>query len=84
MSDKFYFLCKSNPRGPLLVLDTYWEAQEMKSHPDYQRVDEKGEPIIDQEEASAPQQFLFGGPSPTTDTPKKRATLKIPNKKVAA
>lgn len=40
----FYFRCKSNPRAPLLKLEA-WEAREMKTHPDYERVDETGEVV---------------------------------------
>lgn len=46
MSKKtFYFRCKSNPTAPLLKINTAWEAKEMHSHPDYERVDEFGEVI---------------------------------------
>ena len=41
----YFFRCKSNPRGPLLRLDSLKEALEMKTHPDYERVDECGEVI---------------------------------------
>ena len=50
MSQKFYFRCKTNPSAPPLVLDSYWEAQEMKGHPDYERIDEFGEVIVDESE----------------------------------
>jgi hypothetical protein len=49
---KFYFRCKANPTAPLLVLDTYWEAAEMKDHPDYERIDESGEVIVDESEGA--------------------------------
>jgi hypothetical protein len=51
MSDKkFYFRCKTNPNGPILVLDTVYEMLEMRSHPDYERIDEFGEVIVSEEE----------------------------------
>jgi len=50
----FYFRCRTNPGAPLLVLETEWEAKEMKKHPDYDQVDEDGLPVVpaaDDEEA---------------------------------
>ncbi len=44
----FYFRCVSNPNGPLLKL-LGWEAAEMRSHPDYEEVDEMGE-VIERED----------------------------------
>ena len=44
---KFYFRCKSNPDAKPLVLETTWEAKEMLEHPDYERIDETGEVILD-------------------------------------
>lgn len=46
MTTKFYFRCKTNPSAPPLVLSTFWEAEEMKRHPDYERIDEFGEVIV--------------------------------------
>lgn len=64
MSGKpYYFRCKTNPTGPLLVLHTYWEAAELKNHPDYERIDETGEVIVDEEsqaEGQIPLQFAGG------------------------
>lgn len=45
----YYFRCKSNPTAPLLKLNNAWEAKEMQNHPDYERVDECGE-IIEQDD----------------------------------
>jgi hypothetical protein len=50
MDQKFYFRCKTNSSAPPLVLDSYWEAQEMKGHPDYERIDEFGEVIVSEED----------------------------------
>lgn len=50
MAEKFYFRCRSNPKAPFVVLNNYWEAKEMQSHPDYDRVDENGLPIANEEE----------------------------------
>jgi hypothetical protein len=59
MSKKFYFRCKTNPSAPPLVLDTYWEAQEMRNHPDYERIDEFGETIVEEgDEAENPIPFV--------------------------
>jgi len=46
----YFFRCKSNPNAALLKLDQYWEAKEMKGHPDYQRVDEFGDDLVDEED----------------------------------
>lgn len=48
----YYFRCKANPSAPLLELHSYWEAQEMLDHPDYERVDECGEVIIDEKDTA--------------------------------
>lgn len=58
MSKKYIFRCTSNPSGPLLILDTFREAKEMKGHPDYERIDEFGEPVVD-EESQAEQSIPF-------------------------
>jgi hypothetical protein len=55
---QFFFRCKTNPSGPLLVLDTFWEAEEMKNHPDYERIDEAGELVVFEED-SAPNRIPF-------------------------
>lgn len=55
---KFHFRCKTNPTAPLLVLDTFWEAEEMKNHPDYERIDELGEVVVFEED-SAPNRIPF-------------------------
>lgn len=56
---KFYFRCTSNPTAPVLVLETYWEMDEMRNHPDYERIDEFGEPILDEaDEAEQPIPFV--------------------------
>lgn len=60
----FYFRCKSNPTAPLLVLNTFWEAKEMQNHPDYERIDETGEVVVDEEsqaEGQIPLHFAGGG-----------------------
>jgi hypothetical protein len=43
----YCYRCKTNPNAPLLTLSTAWEAEEMKNHPDYERVDELGEAIVE-------------------------------------
>lgn len=49
MSKKFYFLCKSNRNAPPLVLESPWEAKDMREHPDYEEVTENGE-LVPQED----------------------------------
>lgn len=44
-----YFRCKANLNGPVLKLDSNWEAEEMKNHPDYEEVDLFGE-VVKQED----------------------------------
>lgn len=41
-----YFRCKSNPAAPLLILTTDWEANEMRTNPEYDEVDEDGLPVV--------------------------------------
>ena len=62
MSKKYFYRCKSNPTAALLVLSTAWEAKEMQSHPDYERVDEFGETITqdDELEGTIPFQGAIG------------------------
>lgn len=49
---KYYFRCTQNPSAKPLVLDTYWEMQEMLNHPDYERIDEFGEVIVDEKDVA--------------------------------
>ena len=58
---KYHFRCRSNPKGPLLTLDTKWEADEMRAHPDYDPVDADGLPIVveDEGEVKKGDQILF-------------------------
>ena len=48
--EAYYFRCRTNPTAPLLVLNTEWEAREMRTNPDYDRVDADGLPIVDEDE----------------------------------
>jgi len=41
-----YFLCRANPTAPLLVLNTHWESDEMRSNTEYDEVDESGLPVV--------------------------------------
>ena len=56
MSEAYYFRCRTNPTAPLLVLQTEWEAKEMKTNPDYDRVDEDGLPVVVEEDAQPEEQ----------------------------
>ena len=76
MSDKFFFKCTSNKNAPILVLDTFWEAEEMKRHPDYVRVDQYGDVIID-ESAGAPNRIPVHVDPPAP----KRPILGLPKRK---
>lgn len=61
---KFYFKAlRAGPHAKLLVLDSYWEAAEMKSNPEYIRVHEDGTPYPD-EEAGAETRIQFAPPQP--------------------
>lgn len=57
----YYFKCLANPKAPILKLEHYWEAKEMRGHPDYIRVDEDGLPIVDHEAEAAPDQIPMSG-----------------------
>lgn len=64
MSKKYFFRCKANPTAKPLELNTYWEAQEMRNHPDYERIDETGEVIedeLDTAENTIPINLTFPG-----------------------
>lgn len=52
MTAKYYYRCKANPSAPPLVLETYWEHVEMSNHPDYERIDECGELIVDEKDTA--------------------------------
>src|SRR3989304_4817143 len=83
MSKKFYFQCTSNPQGPLLVLDNYWEAKDMKLHPDYVEVDEDGLPVINTDESDAPARIAScSGTKARTPWPGWRVT--VPRSRSAA
>jgi hypothetical protein len=58
MATQYFFRCKTNPKGPLLTLESFQEADEMKNHPDYERVDEFGEVIVS-EDSDAPHPIPF-------------------------
>ena len=47
---KNYYRCRSNPSAPLLVLDSEWEAKEMRLNLEYDHVDEDGLPVVDEDE----------------------------------
>ena len=50
---KYYFRARSNPSAPPLVLDTEWEAKEMRLNLEYDPVDEDGLPIVLEDEPVA-------------------------------
>ena len=50
---KNYYRCRSNPSAPLLVLDSEWEAKEMRQNLEYDHVDEDGLPVVDEVEAAS-------------------------------
>lgn len=51
--ESFYFRCRSNPAAPLLVLNTDWEAREMRTNTEYDPVDADGLPIVIVDEPAA-------------------------------
>jgi len=53
MSQKYFYRCRSNPTAPVLVLDTEWEAKEMRTNLEYDQVDEDGLPVVVEEEPEA-------------------------------
>jgi len=56
--EEFYFRCRTNPTAPLLVLNTDWEAREMRTNPDYDRVDQDGLPVVDADEDAPVEQTI--------------------------
>lgn len=54
----WHFRCKSNPTGPILTVMNFWEAKEMRTHPDYEQIDELGE-VVRMEEDNAPNRIPF-------------------------
>jgi hypothetical protein len=57
MSKQYHYRCKSNPRAPILTLMA-WEAKDMKNHPDYERVDQYGELIVEEDELEGTIPFM--------------------------
>lgn len=72
------FKCTTNPRAPLLKLEA-WEAEEMKTHPDYIEVDEHGDVILDPK-AAYPNRIPLVGNQPAA-APAKRPTLTVSKKR---
>ena len=68
MTQKFYFRCTANLKGPLLILDNHWEADEQRKHPDYQEEDEQGNVIVQQRDL-APTRIPFGAPTESARRP---------------
>jgi len=69
---KFYFKgINSGPYAPLLVLDSYWEAKEMETNPEYVRVTAEGV-VIPREEDAAESRLPF---TPNQAEPRKKITL---------
>jgi hypothetical protein len=56
---QYFYRCKTNPTAKLLVLESFWEAKEMRDHPDYERIDEFGEVVIDEELEAAKNEHLI-------------------------
>ena len=50
MSKTYYFRCTSNPSAKPLEINTPWEAKEMRTHPDYEQIDETGEVVKQEDE----------------------------------
>jgi len=67
---KFIFRCKTNPSAPPMEFENYWEAEEMMRHPDYERIDAKGN-VIASEAEQAGQRIPFQPSRKTLHLPKK-------------
>jgi len=73
-----YFRCLTGgPHAPLLKLE-YWEAEEMKGHPEYEEVTADGERVADVARENAPNRIRFDPPVPPTP---RRPVLGVPKKK---
>ena len=72
---KWYYRCRSNRKAPVLVLETYWEAEEMKTNPEYYQVDADGDLVLDPAD-SVPSRVPFAPPAPAP----KRKVLGLPKK----
>ena len=56
MPEVYYFRCRTNPSAPPLILYTEWEANEMRTNLDYDRVDEDGLPVVVEDEVQPEQE----------------------------
>ena len=56
MAKQFHFRCTANRSAPILTVNTPWEAKDMRSHPDYEELNELGEVIeqVDEMEGTIP------------------------------
>jgi len=68
MTPKFIFRCIANPKGPLFVTDNFYEAEDMRKHPDYQEEDADGNLVINQRDL-APTRIPFGAPAESSRRP---------------
>jgi len=68
MTPKFIFRCTSNPQGPLFITDNFYEAEDMRKHPDYQEEDELGNVLVQQRDL-APTRIPFGAPTESARRP---------------
>jgi hypothetical protein len=68
MTQKFIFRCTSNPKGPLFITDNFYEAEDMRKHPDYQEEDKDGNVIVQQKDL-APGRITFGAPAESARRP---------------
>jgi hypothetical protein len=77
MTQQLYrFKCTANPNGPLFITEQFWEAVDMRKHPDYIEVDEHGDLILNPE-TQAEQRIPFNPPAPTAP---RRNILTLPKK----
>jgi hypothetical protein len=75
-----FFKCTTNKGAPILSLEP-WEAEEMRTHPDYIEVDEHGDFVPDPK-ADYPNRIPLQGNMPAAVVaPKKRPILGLPKRK---
>lgn len=64
----FYFRCTSNPNAAPFKTDEFWDAEEMRKHPDYIEIDGDGNVIPNAADA-APHRMPFSSPHPQNAKP---------------
>ena len=56
---KHYYRARVNPTAPLMVVESEWEAKEMKLNREYDEVDEDGLPVVNEDDITSDEkQFI--------------------------